>query len=128
MGELNRATNFKPSTLPPVSFPRFSPFKKKISFQPVKLSAGSDKITPVCPIRTYNRELISCPPSSEVAAMPNEIRKNLHKAKRVRRSKLRANDEVSTWKFWKGGSDDMSDYGLKVVDGRRVSMRIHDRK
>jgi hypothetical protein len=57
--------------------------------------------------------------------MPEEVARVLKKATKVRRIKYRPEDRVQEWKYWKGGSDNMEDYGRKLINRVQVSLRLH---
>ena len=52
--------------------------------------------------------------------MPDKVAKKLDKDVKVRRIKFRADDNVCEyWKFWKGGSVNLKNWGSSINDTRQ---------
>jgi hypothetical protein len=124
---LNSASEFNPLT--PLALQSVSKLKK-LKLHTIHTPAPSGDLQ----LRQYREPtLLHRDPNGQVVPvtapiMPEEVAKVLKKATKVRRIKYRPGDRVEDWKYWKGGSTAVEDYGRKWVNGAHVSLRLRECK
>ena len=128
LGKLNTAAEFKPLA----NFP-LQPIPKIKKFKPYRLPLSLAKTEPQT-LESHGPKLLQLDASGQIIhrepppPMPEKVGIALAKATKIKRIKYRANDHVEEyWKYWKGGSNNVNDYGRMLRDdGRQTSLRLQE--